>query len=134
MSCIHLHLGQAGNQIGKAFWRLAEEEFVEVDGVGGGVGGGRGSGASAATKRTIDARRDASNTRLLRPGGAAMFHEDGWARCLAVDSEPKVRKAIALTPGVLVGTEAVVVVAMATKIFCTHELAQRKMFVGHVRP
>eukprot|EP00903_Cladosiphon_okamuranus_P007103 g6902.t1 len=75
MSCIHLHLGQAGVQLGESFWGLAEEEFLVGDGVGGGRGGGgRGRGRMR-----------------MHPGGAAMFHEEGgWARCLAVDSEPKV--------------------------------------------
>lgn len=88
MSCMHLYLGQAGNQIGKEFWGLAEDEFY----VDGGGGGGRPRGARRS------ARRPPSNTtgvntmhRLLHPGGAAMFHEDGSARCIAVDSEPKAR-------------------------------------------
>lgn len=81
MSCIHLHLGQAGIQLGESFWGLAEEEFVVGDGRGGRNGGGRG------------------RTRVrMHPGGAAMFHEDGgWARCLAVDSEPKVSAASQVT-------------------------------------
>lgn len=91
MSCVHLYLGQAGNQIGKEFWGLAEDEFY-VDG-----GGGEGSvGRPRGARRS--ARRPPSNTasvntmhRPLHPGGAAMFHEDGSARCLAVDSEPKAR-------------------------------------------
>ncbi|CAN0371184.1 unnamed protein product [Ectocarpus fasciculatus] len=88
MSCIHLHLGQAGIQLGESFWRLAEEEFIVDDARAGGGGGGcsgRGSGCATA----VPSRK--SSMRRMRPGGTAMFHEDdGWARCLAVDSEPKV--------------------------------------------
>eukprot|EP00752_Nemacystus_decipiens_P011104 g9865.t1 len=75
MSCIHLHLGQAGVQLGESFWGLAEEEFLVGDGwEGRRYGGGRGR----------------ARVRM-HPGGTAMFHEEGgWARCLAVDSEPKV--------------------------------------------
>ncbi|CAN0093315.1 unnamed protein product, partial [Laminaria digitata] len=77
MSCIHLHLGQAGNQIGKSFWGLAEDEFFVDDG-----GGSRSRRARGSTQ--------AQPLRpSMRPGGTAMFHEDGSARCLAVDSEPK---------------------------------------------
>ena len=83
MSCIHLHLGQAGIQLGESFWGLAEEEFFVDGGGGGGGSSGSGRGGRARTR--------------MRPGGTAMFHEDGyggggggWARCLAVDSEPKV--------------------------------------------
>lgn len=78
MSCIHLHVGQAGNQIGRSFWTLAEEEYL-VD--------------KAATRggESSRARRSGGGAKpLMRPGGTSMFHEDGWARCLAVDSEPKV--------------------------------------------
>lgn len=76
MSCIHLHLGQAGIQLGESFWGLAEEEFL----VGDGGWGGRNNGGGRGRARV-----------RMHPGGAAMFHEDGgWARCLAVDSEPKV--------------------------------------------
>ncbi|CAM9531485.1 unnamed protein product [Ectocarpus sp. 8 AP-2014] len=88
MSCIHLHLGQAGIQLGESFWRLAEEEFL-VDDVSAGGGGdgsysGRGSGRAVLPSRKPPMRR-------MRPRGTAMFHEDdGWARCLVVDSEPKV--------------------------------------------
>lgn len=77
MSVIHLHLGQAGNQIGKSFWGLAEDEFFVDD------GGGGGSGPKRARESTKPLRPS------MRPGGTAMFHEDGSARCLAVDSEPK---------------------------------------------
>lgn len=82
MSCIHLHLGQAGNQIGKSFWGLAEEEFLELKSVEGGG--------------TFPSRRSSRmpTVPLLHPGGIAMFHEDSWARCLAVDSEPKVRNSV----------------------------------------
>lgn len=80
MSCIHLHLGQAGNQIGKSFWGLAEDEFFVDDGVGGG-----GSGPTRARGSTQPLRPS------MRPGGMTMFHEDGSARCLVVDSEPKAR-------------------------------------------
>lgn len=79
MSCIHLHLGQAGVQLGESFWGLAEEEFLVGDRDGGGIRGGRSGGG-----------RGRGRVRM-HPGGAAMFHEEGgWARCLAVDSEPKV--------------------------------------------
>ncbi|CAN0321515.1 unnamed protein product [Discosporangium mesarthrocarpum] len=68
MSCVYLHLGQAGNQIGKEFWGIAEAEFI-------------------ASRRP--GRRRASSH--LRGGGDSLFHaEDGFSRCLAVDSEPKV--------------------------------------------
>lgn len=85
MSCIHLHLGQAGNQIGKSFWALAEDEYFIDDNI---------------SRRRAGARATRSSTRpphetehpALGPGGTAMFHEDGWARCLAVDSEPKARE------------------------------------------
>eukprot|EP00904_Undaria_pinnatifida_P009786 jgi/Undpi1/5938/HiC_scaffold_2.g01212.m1 len=101
MSCIHLHLGQAGNQIGKSFWALAEDEFF-VDDRGGGVGGGgvgrggrgRDGGGGGGGDGGSGRRRARGSTQPLRPsmrpGGTAMFHEDGSARCLAVDSEPKV--------------------------------------------
>lgn len=79
MSCIHLHLGQAGNQIGKSFWGLAEEEFLEHKSV---EGGGTFPSTRPSRMPTVPHQR---------PGGIAMFHEDSWARCLAVDSEPKVR-------------------------------------------
>ncbi|CAM9415701.1 unnamed protein product [Pylaiella littoralis] len=83
MSCIHLHLGQAGIQLGESFWGLAEEEFFVDDGRGDrNRGRGRGGRATASPE---------SSSVRMRAGGTAMFHEDGgWARCLAVDSEPKV--------------------------------------------
>ena len=78
MSCIHLHLGQAGVQLGESFWGLAEEEFLVGDSI---KGGSNQRGRGRARMR-------------MHPGGAAMFHEEGgWARCLAVDSEPKVSSA-----------------------------------------
>lgn len=79
MSCIYLHLGQAGNQIGKSFWGLAEEEYLIQN----------GSGASRAGSHGMTKGHGLVH---LRPGGTGMFHEDGWARCLAVDSEPNVRE------------------------------------------
>ncbi|CAM9602107.1 unnamed protein product, partial [Scytosiphon promiscuus] len=85
MSCIHLHVGQAGIQLGESFWGLAEEEFF-VDNGDGGRGGGRGR-----SSRVGGGSRASNMSVPLRPGGTAMFHQDGgWARCLAVDSEPKV--------------------------------------------
>lgn len=83
MSCIHLHLGQAGIQLGESFWGLAEEEFFVDDGRGDrNRGRGRGGRATASP---------GSSSVRMRAGGTAMFHEEGgWARCLAVDSEPKV--------------------------------------------
>ncbi|CAM9219615.1 unnamed protein product [Hapterophycus canaliculatus] len=86
MSCIHLHLGQAGIQLGESFWGLAEEEFF-VDGGEGGRGGGSGKGGGVFR----GGPRASESSVRLRSGGTAMFHQDGgWARCLAVDSEPKV--------------------------------------------
>lgn len=78
MSCMYLHVGQAGNQIGQAFWSLAEEEFLVRDGGSAGVGR-----VTAASMR--------EGLLPVRPGGLGMFHEDGSARCLAIDSEPKAR-------------------------------------------
>ena len=93
MSCIHLHLGQAGVQLGESFWGLAEEEFLVGDGDGDGRGGGRNGGGGGGGR----ARRARVRTHA---GGAAMFHEEGgWARCLAVDSEPKVSLASRATGG-----------------------------------
>ncbi|CAM9211200.1 unnamed protein product, partial [Sphacelaria rigidula] len=82
MSCIHLHLGQAGNQIGKAFWGLAEEEYL--------VRGSDGSMLHPARRASGGRTNAHMATVMMRPGAGGMFHDDGFARCLAVDSEPKV--------------------------------------------
>ncbi|CAN0002605.1 unnamed protein product, partial [Choristocarpus tenellus] len=74
MSSVYIHLGQAGNQIGKELWRMAETEFVSNPGFS-----------------SSGALRKAGHFNHLMEGGDAMFHaEDGYSRYLAVDSEPKV--------------------------------------------
>lgn len=85
MSCIHLHLGQAGNQIGKAFWGLAEEEYL--------VRGSDGSMLHPARRASGGRTNAHMATVMMRPGAGGMFHDDGFARCLAVDSEPKASRA-----------------------------------------
>lgn len=91
MSCIHLHLGQAGNQIGKAFWGLAEEEYLVEDKNDSAVAAaGRGRASGGRSTPTEAARvRGGDTMAMTRPGAGGMFHYDGFARCLAVDSEPK---------------------------------------------
>ncbi|GLD99328.1 hypothetical protein PINS_up008047 [Pythium insidiosum] len=69
---VYLHVGQCGNQVGDAFWQLADAQCAPP------------SAASSATK----SRR----SRQLR---GQFFHDAAsTARCILVDTEPKVVRAV----------------------------------------
>lgn len=115
---VFLHVGQCGNQIAREFWASlpapapTPNPYLEVDGGGdGGDGAGSSSPASAHGSpgavrlvRKDDALREArGQSRRRRAGGGGavrrrvgvgpanpLFHVDGKARCVLVDSEPKV--------------------------------------------
>ncbi|KAL3671490.1 hypothetical protein V7S43_003412 [Phytophthora oleae] len=89
---VHLHIGQCGNQLGAAYWRLAAAsgEIQEDSRKRGGVGvtrhTRRASGGSSAAIN--DSKKCASLSRHL-------FHpSSGAARCILVDSEPKVIRSV----------------------------------------
>ncbi|KAG3121449.1 hypothetical protein PI125_g221 [Phytophthora idaei] len=89
---VHLHVGQCGNQLGAAYWRLAASSGEIQDGnrSRGDTGASRplrraSGGSTAAVK---GAKKAVSLPRQL-------FHPStGAARCILVDSEPKVIRAV----------------------------------------
>lgn len=83
MASLFVHVGQCGNQVALPFWRLAESEAglpwaagEAAAGIGGlGGGGGNDPESRARTAASRHPMFDAT---------------DGHARCVMVDSEPKV--------------------------------------------
>ncbi|KAJ0403167.1 hypothetical protein P43SY_005161 [Pythium insidiosum] len=72
-SVVYLHVGQCGNQVGDAFWRLADAQC-----------------ASASP-----ARAAAASSRWQRQLRGQFFHgAAATARCILVDTEPKVVRAV----------------------------------------
>jgi hypothetical protein len=93
---VHLHVGQCGNQLGAAYWRLATAtgEHEGLNNATGHAGSSRPVGVgSRGPKVAVNAsRRSTSLSRHL-------FHpETGAARCILVDSEPKVVRSVCEAP------------------------------------
>ncbi|ETK92539.1 hypothetical protein L915_04123 [Phytophthora nicotianae] len=85
---VHLHVGQCGNQLGAAYWRLAAAsgEIHDDKRSQGNTGVSRHlRRASGGSTSTLNGSKKAVS--LPRP----LFHPStGAARCILVDSEPKV--------------------------------------------
>eukprot|EP00954_Amorphochlora_amoebiformis_P001460 111548-Amorphochlora_amoeboformis.AAC.1 len=79
---ILVHVGQCGNQIGREFWNL-QSPPLPLPNPYHRSSSPRPLGGSGEAKKL-------KKTRILAAAGNSLYHVDGRARAILVDSEPKV--------------------------------------------